>query len=103
MDFIERLQSLSKKISQVGSSLETEEATKNALIMPFLHSVLGYDVFDPSEVVPEFNADTGTKKGEKVDFALKIDGKTTILLEVKPITSSLGSRPINPLEAVELA
>ncbi|MCZ6314478.1 restriction endonuclease, partial [Vibrio parahaemolyticus] len=70
MDFIERLQALAKKASQISSTLETEEATKNALIMPFLHSVLGYDVFDPSEVIPEFTADTATKKGEKVDYAL---------------------------------
>jgi Uncharacterized conserved protein len=48
VDFIERLQGLSKKATQVAGSLVTEEATKNALVMPFLHSVLGYDVFDPS-------------------------------------------------------
>ena len=53
MDFIERLQVLAKKAKQLSSTLTTEEATKNALIMPFLHSVLGYDVFDPTEVVPE--------------------------------------------------
>jgi len=46
----------------------TEEATKNALIMPFINA-LGYNVFDPTEVVPEFTADVGTKKGEKVDYA----------------------------------
>ena len=83
MDFIERLQGLSKKIIQTGPTLETEEATKNALIMPFLHSVLGYDVFDPTEVVPEFNADTGTKKGEKVDYALLKDGEVGLSLKFR--------------------
>ncbi|MCL6272181.1 type I restriction enzyme HsdR N-terminal domain-containing protein [Sansalvadorimonas sp. 2012CJ34-2] len=83
MDFIERLQGLSKKISQVGENLTTEEATKNALVMPFLHSVLGYDVFDPNEVIPEFTADTGTKKGEKVDYALIKDDEVQILIECK--------------------
>lgn len=97
MDFIERLQSLSKKISQVGSSLETEEATKNALIMPFLHSVLGYDVFDPSEVVPEFNADTGTKKGEKVDYALLKDGEVQILIECKKFGEKLSTNHASQL------
>ncbi|EDM56161.1 prophage Lp2 protein 6 [Vibrio parahaemolyticus AQ3810] len=67
MDFIERVQALSKKIPQVSASLATEEATKNALVMPFLHSVLGYDVFNPNEVIPEFTADIATKKGEKLN------------------------------------
>lgn len=70
MDFIERLQALAKKVSQVSGNLATEEATKNALVMPFLHSVLGYDVFDPNEVIPEFTADTGTKKVKKLIMRL---------------------------------
>ncbi|MFA0140782.1 type I restriction endonuclease [Vibrio kanaloae] len=97
MDFIERLQGLSKKIAQIGSSLETEEATKNALIMPFLHSVLGYDVFDPTEVVPEFTADTGTKKGEKVDYALLKDGEVQILIECKKFRDNLSTKHASQL------
>lgn len=89
MDFVERLQALAKKVTQVSGSLATEEATKNALVMPFLHSVLGYDVFDPKEVVPEFTADTGTKKGEKVDYALMKDGEVQILIECKKYGDSL--------------
>lgn len=38
----------------------TEEATKNAMVLPFIHA-LGYDIFNPAEVVPEFAADIGTK------------------------------------------
>lgn len=97
MDFIERLQGLSKKIGQVGSTLETEEATKNALIMPFLHSVLGYDVFDPTEVVPEFNADTAMKKGEKVDYALLKDGEVQILIECKKFGEKLSTKHASQL------
>ena len=52
-------------------------ATKNALVMPFI-AALGYDVFDPTEVVPEFVADVGTKKGEKVDYAIKRGGDVII-------------------------
>lgn len=92
MDFIERLEGLSKKLSQVSESLMTEEATKNALVMPFLHSVLGYDVFDPKEVVPEFTADTGTKKGEKVDYALMNDGEVQILIECKKYGENLSTK-----------
>lgn len=97
MDFIERLQNLSKKASQVGGSLSTEEATKNALVMPFLHSVLGYDVFDPSEVIPEFTADTGTKKGEKVDYALIKEGEVQILIECKKYGEKLASKHASQL------
>ena len=89
MDFIERIDVLSKRIPQIASSLQTEEATKNALIMPFLHTVLGYDVFNPNEVVPEFTADTACKKGEKVDYALMKDGEVQILIECKKYNEKL--------------
>ncbi len=49
MGFIERLQSLSKKLAIISDNLATEEATKNALVMPFLHSVLGCDVLHTVE------------------------------------------------------
>jgi hypothetical protein len=62
--------------------IQTEEATKNAFVMPFLQS-LGYDVFNPLEVVPEFIADLGIKKGEKIDYAIFKDGNPTILIECK--------------------
>ena len=97
MDFIERLQSLSKKLTTVSANLATEEATKNALVMPFLHSVLGYDVFDPSEVIPEFTADTGTKKGEKVDYALMKDGVVQILIECKKYNETLSTKHASQL------
>lgn len=65
--------------------------------MPFLHSVLGYDVFDPSEVVPEFNADVGTKKGEKVDYALLKDGQVQVLVECKKYGEPLTLRHASQL------
>lgn len=82
MDYIEQLQALSLKTEKLCSMLQTEEATKNALVMPFLN-LLGYDIFDPTEVIPEFVADVGIKKGEKVDYAIKKDGKLIILVECK--------------------
>lgn len=97
MDFIERIQALSKKVPQISANLATEEATKNALVMPFLHSVLGYDVFDPSEVIPEFTADVGTKKGEKVDYALVKDGVIQILIECKKYGDPLSIKHANQL------
>ena len=69
MEFLNRIRDLAEKTLDLKDQLATEEATKNALIMPFI-SILGYDVFNPREVVPEFTADVGTKKGERVDYAI---------------------------------
>lgn len=82
MDFVEQLQALALKAEKLRSVLQTEEATKNALILPFIH-LLGYDIFDPNDVTPEFIADVGIKKGEKVDYAVKLDGKIVMLFECK--------------------
>jgi hypothetical protein len=80
MDLIDRLKDLASRVPDKLDHLQTEEATKNALIMPFIQA-LGYDVFNPAEVVPEFTADVGTKKGEKVDYAVMRGGKPIILFE----------------------
>lgn len=82
MDFIDHLRVLATKISNTKDMIQTEEATKNAMIMPFIQ-MLGYNVFDPLEVTPELVADVGTKKGEKVDYAILKDGKPIILFECK--------------------
>ncbi|GAW42305.1 hypothetical protein SH203_02721 [Brevundimonas sp. SH203] len=68
--------------------LLTEEAAKTALVMPFIQA-LGYDVFNPSEVIPEYTADVGTKRGEKVDYAICDGGKVRILVECKPSNVAL--------------
>ncbi len=82
MDLIDQLRILSSRISQTKTLVQTEEATKNAMIMPFIQ-ILGYNVFDPLEVTPELVAEVGTKKGEKVDYAILRDGKPIILFECK--------------------
>ncbi|MBN1291361.1 MAG: type I restriction enzyme HsdR N-terminal domain-containing protein [Candidatus Latescibacteria bacterium] len=82
MDFVDRIHELSTRISKNIENIKTEEATKTALIMPFINA-LGYDVFNPSEVVPEFTSDVGTKKGEKVDYAIFKDDKPIMLIECK--------------------
>ncbi|MEN0022229.1 MAG: type I restriction endonuclease [Microbacterium sp.] len=89
MEFSERLDSLATKVKNQAAAIGTEEATKNAFVMPFISTILGYDVFDPLEVVPEFTADVGTKKGEKIDYAIMRDGEVQILIECKPSMGSL--------------
>ena len=88
MDFTDQIKALSGRASKLIEHLDTEEATKNALVMPFIQA-LGYNVFDPTEVVPEFTADVGTKKGEKVDYAIMQAGSPIILFECKAINASL--------------
>ncbi|MEG0513907.1 MAG: type I restriction endonuclease, partial [Clostridia bacterium] len=90
MDFIDELKQFSTRVSQLVSSIKTEEGTKNALILPFFQ-MLGYDVFNPVEFVPEFTADVGIKKGERVDFAIVMDGVPTILIEAKWCGEALDS------------
>lgn len=83
MEFTERLIALASKVRQQRDVIQTEEATKNAFVMPFISTILGYDVFNPLEVVPEFIADVGVKKGEKIDYAILRDGEVQILIECK--------------------
>lgn len=82
MDFIDELRQFSSRVEKIKGVITTEEATKNSLILPFFQ-LLGYDVFNPLEFVPEYTADVGTKKGEKVDYAIVINDEPVILVEAK--------------------
>lgn len=88
MSLEEQIRLLSERVKSHSSTMATEEAVKTAVVLPFLRA-LGYDVFNPAEVVPEFTADAVGKKGEKVDYAIKIDNEIRILIECKPITTNL--------------
>ena len=96
MDFADRVRELAKRSRHASKHALTEEATKTSVILPLIQT-LGFDVFNLEEVTPEFVADVGLKKGEKVDFALHISGKLTVLIEVKPITMSLGAAQFSQL------
>ncbi|WP_026204286.1 type I restriction endonuclease [Actinomycetospora chiangmaiensis] len=89
MGISDRVAELTAKLASQRGAIETEEATKNAFVMPFIGQVLGYDVFNPSEVIPEFTADVGTKKGEKIDYALVHGGAVQMLIEAKKVTEPL--------------
>ena len=83
-EFIEKINQMKERALALKDSLQTEEAAKNALIMPFINA-LGYDVFNPLEVVPEYIADSRLKKDEKVDYAIMKEGKPIILIECKKV------------------
>ncbi|MDD4678210.1 MAG: type I restriction endonuclease [Tissierellia bacterium] len=82
MDFEVSIKQFAKRVLELKDKISTEEATKTSLILPFFN-LMGYDIFNPSEFVPEFTADFGTKKGEKVDYAILINGEPIILIETK--------------------
>lgn len=96
MDFIDQLRVLSTRIANTRSMIQTEEATKNAMVMPFIQA-LGYNVFDPMEVTPELVADVGTRRGEKVDYAILRDGKPIILIECKKAGGDLNINHVGQL------
>jgi len=82
MELKDLLSQLAGRATQLKDKLKTEEATKNALIMPFIQA-LGYDVFNPLEVVPEMDCDISKKKGEKIDYAIMKDGEPIMVIECK--------------------
>ena len=82
MDFKDSIKQIVERIEKLKDNLHTEEATKNALIMPFL-TALGYDVFNPLEVLPEMTCDISGKKGEKIDYAILKEGEPIMLIECK--------------------
>ena len=88
MEFNETIKQFSERITALKDNVSTEEATKMSLVVP-LFQILGYDVFNPSEFCPEYVADVGIKKGEKVDYAILDDGQPTILIECKSCSEQL--------------
>jgi len=89
MDFIDQVKTISEQISKLRSQIKTEEATKSAFVMPLIQG-LGYNVFNPMEVCPEFIADAPGLKGEKVDYAILRDGEPIIVFECKWCGEKLG-------------
>lgn len=77
----EQFITLSQKVKIIKDKIKSEEATKQSMILPFLQ-ILGYDIFDPEEVIPEVSCDI-SGKGDKIDYVISINGKHEILIECK--------------------
>jgi hypothetical protein len=88
MDFKDKLLELSARVAKLQGQIATEEAAKTAFVLPFIQA-LGYDVFNPAEVEPEHTCDVGTKKGEKIDYAIMRDGYPILLIECKHSSQNL--------------
>ncbi|APG82385.1 type I restriction enzyme HsdR N-terminal domain-containing protein [Corynebacterium pseudotuberculosis] len=97
MSISQAVEDLARRVRELKPIIETEEATKTAFIIPFISNVLGYDVTDPREVIPEYTADIGVKKGEKVDFAIKSGEDFRFLIECKKIGEPLNLNHANQL------
>jgi hypothetical protein len=82
MELLNALKGLASKVEQLKDRIDTEESTKHAFTLPFIN-ILGYDAFNPLEVVPEFTADLGLKKGEKVDYAIFQNDAPILIIECK--------------------
>lgn len=90
------LKIIADRIRNHGETIATEEAVKTSVILPFLQA-LGYDVFNPAEVIPEFTADAVGKKGEKVDYAIQLEGQVRLLVECKGLSTRLEARHLSQL------
>jgi len=88
MDLIDHLKILNERAVKLSGQLQTEEAAKQSLILPFLQA-LGYDIFNPNEVIPEYTTDIGTKKGERIDYAIMANGEPVVLIECKACLDKL--------------
>ena len=89
------IEALSRKITQEKQNVHNEAATINAFVMPFIE-MLGYNIRDPKQVVPEYSADLSFK-GDCADLAILQNGKPQIVIECKHHTLSLGKNFIGQL------
>lgn len=96
MELNNAIEKILKTYNDQKDNITTEEATKMSLIAPLI-AALGYNVFDPSEVLPEFTADVGTKKGEKIDYAIKRNGEIIMIIECKCHSVTLSEADKNQL------
>ena len=88
MDFADQIKALAVRLDADKNHVFNEEATKHAMVMPLLQ-ILGYNIFNPKEIIPEYTAGFDIKKGEKVDYAIAFNGEPKILIESKTVNSTL--------------
>ena len=112
MGLNEDIKKLAEQIEKRKTHIKGEESTKQALVLPFLQ-VLGFDIYDPTEVKPEYVADFAKKKSsgqfEKIDYCLFIKNQPSIFVECKAIGEPLSiddgqlARYFNSTPSVKLA
>ena len=87
MSFSDTIRTLAGQIKDRRQHVATEEAAKQALILPFI-AALGFDIWNPAELVPEYRAGWA-KQTEKIDYALLIARRLSIFVEAKGLNEVL--------------
>jgi hypothetical protein len=83
-EFRSRIEAYAERVKRVRDHVKNEEATKVALILPFV-ALLGYDDRDPTEVSAEHAADFSEKYKNRVDYAILRDGRPVVAIECKSV------------------
>lgn len=96
MCFNKDLEQLANKLPTLRGQLKSEEGAKTALVLPLLQ-ILGYDIFNPKQIMPELIADIGTKKSERVDYAIMSSGTPKLIIECKKIEDKLQETSVSQL------
>jgi hypothetical protein len=80
----EAIEGYVKRVRELAEHVRgNEQATKQSLIGP-LFTLLGYDMTDPRECVPEFKADFGPNRSTKpIDWAFFQNGRPIFFVEAK--------------------
>lgn len=89
MAFSDSVRTLANQIEERRKHVATEEAVKQALILPFI-ALLGFDIYNPAELIPEYRAGWA-KVSEKIDYCVQIHGKPILFFEAKGPNESLAS------------
>ena len=83
--FVKRVQDLAEHVRG------NEQATKQSLIGP-LFTLLGYDLTDPRECVPEYRVDFGPGRSVKpIDWAFLQNGRPIYFVEAKEVGKKLAT------------
>jgi len=79
-----------KRVRELAEHVRgNEQATKQSLVGP-LFTLLGYDLTDPRECIPEFRADFGKERSVKpVDWAFLQNGRPLFFVEAKEASRKL--------------
>ena len=102
MEALSNLESLVTRLTSIDFSQSSEQATREMAVNPVI-GALGWDTFDPSEVVREYSV-----RGGRVDYCLRRHERNLVMIEVKRAGTDLGEHQEQLLryafdEGVELA